>query len=247
MRSAWTLFKRLGPVGPVALISMTLPGVMGILLVIASIRYETAILHFVHGAPVSAIVLYILGFAILAGFPILPTYSVSFLGGYIFKMQLGTGASLAGYVGAAMVSYGFLHLLSGDRVEKLIDEYPRWKAVRDELLARSRWRTLGIIALLRLPPNVPFAVVNLVIVTARIGLGNYFLGTLVGVIPRTLAVVYIAATASRIEEIQGSAKWLTIVGVVATIIALAVITHLAQNAIKRIGRPETVPEDRPHA
>ena len=241
----WALMRRLGPVGPVAIISMTLPAVMGILLVLACKWYETPLKEFAAARPMLALATYVVGFAILAGFPVLPTYSVSFLGGYIFKVQMGFAASLAGYTGAAMVSYVFLHLLSGNRVENIIDEHPKWRAVRNELLARSTWRTLGIVALLRLPPNLPFAVVNLVIVTARIGLGVYFVGTMLGVVPRTLVVVYIAAAASNLGEAGASVGWLTIGGIAVAVVVLGVITHLAHNAIRAMASAPVAPRSFP--
>jgi uncharacterized membrane protein YdjX (TVP38/TMEM64 family) len=229
----WRLMKRLGPVGPVAVISMTLPAVAGAALLIVAASYQNGIQTFVDAHLAAAVVIYIVGFALLAGFPVLPTYSVSLVGGFVFKFQLGVAASLAGYIGAAMVSYLFLRLLSGERVEQVIDERPKWKAVRRALLARSFWKTLGLVALLRIPPNIPFAVVNLVIVTARIRLGVYLAGTIAGVIPRTLAVVYIASEASQFKKIE--TNWpLSLAGIGVTVLVLGVISYMAHRAIRGI-------------
>jgi uncharacterized membrane protein YdjX (TVP38/TMEM64 family) len=229
----WRLIRRLGPVGPVAVLSMTLPAVAGVTLLALAASYQAGIQAFVDTHLAAAVLIYIVGFALLSGFPVLPTYSVSLVGGFFFKFELGVAASLAGYIGAAMVSYLFLRALSGERVEQVIDERPKWKAVRRALLARSFWRTLGLVALLRIPPNVPFAVVNLVIVTARIRLGVYLAGTVAGVIPRTLAVVYIASEASRLDKIE--TNWpLSVAGIGVTVLVLGVISHLAHKAIRGI-------------
>ena len=228
-----SLFRRLGPIGPVAVISMTLPAVMGLLLVWASVKYDDTLRGFVYHHHTLALALYVLGFALLAGLPVLPTYSVSFLGGYIFGLKWGVAASLTGYLGAAMVSYLFLHALSGDHVEHVLADHPKWKAVRDELLVRSTGRTLLLVALLRVPPNLPFAVVNLVLVTARVSAPVYFAGTLLGVVPRTLAVVYIAATASKLDFSAGG-FWFYVGGIGAMIAVLAVISAMAHRAIRQI-------------
>lgn len=228
------IFRRLGPVGPVALISMTLPGVMGIVLIYLSWKHSVSVRAWISEQELVALVIYVCGFALLAGFPVLPTYSLSLIGGFFLGFGRGTGASLTGYMGAAAISYAFLRALSGNRVEAMIDERPRWKAVRDELIGRSPLRTLGITALLRLPPNLPFAVVNLVLVTSLIRPGVYFLGTFAGVVPRTLAVVYVGATASSLNE---SGPWqLKVAGLAAMLIALGVLTQQAHRALRKITR-----------
>ena len=133
----WRVIKKLGPVGPVAIVSMTLPAVAGVALLALSAKYQKEIQGFVDGNLAAALVIYVVGFAVLAGFPVLPTYSVSLVGGFFLKFELGVAASLLGYGGAALVSFLFLRVLSGERVEKVIEERPKWKAVRQALIARS--------------------------------------------------------------------------------------------------------------
>lgn len=235
LAATWAFLRQLGPVGPVAIVSMTLPGVMGIVALWQANAHRAAIYDLVQNNFSLAIVLYIASFAVLAGLPIMPTYAISLIGGYFLGVYAGFAASLAGYAGAAIVSYLFLYLLSGDRVERVIAEHPKWKIVRDELLIRSHWRTIGIIALLRLPPNLPFAVINLVLVTAKTNFGVYITGSVLGVIPRTAAVVLIASAIKDLEATDIPGKWWwTVVGIALTVVVLGVITRIAQKALHKI-------------
>jgi uncharacterized membrane protein YdjX (TVP38/TMEM64 family) len=234
--ATWAFLKQLGPIGPVALISMTVPGVMGFVLLGTANYHNQWLEHFVTENFPLAVALYIAGFALMAGLPLLPTYAISVVGSYFLGMKWGFVASLLGYTGAAMVSYVFLRLLSGDRVERVIAEHPKWKLVRDVLLIRSPWRAVGIVALLRLPPNLPFAVINLILVTSRIHLLIYLVGSVVGVVPRTLGVAYIV-TVFREEILSDKEKtnWYWIVLSIAfTLAILMLISHIAKRALSKL-------------
>jgi uncharacterized membrane protein YdjX (TVP38/TMEM64 family) len=216
------LFKRLGPAGPLAIIAVTLPALGGFLL-LASMNPAGKWLKS-HGD--AGILIYASGFALAAGLAILPTYSLAALGGSIIGYLTGRAAS-------------------GERVEALIEEQPRWATIRDALIGnktrRNPLKTLLIITLLRLPPNSPFAMTNLVLASVRVPFLLYVLGTAIGMAPRTLLVAFLA---SKIQSevfdpnAVSSPKWLIPVGVVMLVAVFAVLNHIAKKALAAATRPQ---------
>jgi len=235
------LFKRLGPAGPLAIIAVTLPALGGFLL-LASMNPAGKWLKS-HGD--AGILIYASGFALAAGLAILPTYSLAALGGWAFGMTTGFLAALAGFTGGSIIGYLTGRAASGERVEALIEEQPRWATIRDALIGnktrRNPLKTLLIITLLRLPPNSPFAMTNLVLASFRVPFLLYVLGTAIGMAPRTLLVAFLA---SKIQSevfdpnAVSSPKWLIPVGVVMLVAVFAVLNHIAKKALAAATRPQ---------
>ncbi len=228
--------RRLGPASVLAVLSLSLPALGGI----ALLWYINPIADWLVGHERAGLVVYAAAFAVLAGLALLPTYAQSILGGWAFGFGLGFPAALAGFFGGALLGYGVAHHASGDRVETLLREKPRWLAVRDALVGTGFWRALGMVALLRLPPNSPFAATNLVMSSVRVPLGAYLTGTLIGMAPRTGAAVWIAAGfrerfSSLAEGLdQPKPWWMFGVSIALLVLALGVIGHVANKAVARV-------------
>ena len=187
------------------------------------------------------IAMYIAGFAILAGLAILPTYASAILGGWAFGFAIGFPAALCGFLGGALIAYGVCRPTAGDRVEKIIAEKPKWKAVRDALVGGSALKTLGIVTLLRVPPNSPFALTNLVLSSVKVPLWIFLIGTLVGMAPRTAVAVFIAANLQDklAETLEDEAKkatpwWIIAAGIVLSLVVLGVVGLIAQKALAKM-------------
>src|SRR5262245_16966385 len=148
-----TLLQRLGPASFLGAAALFLPP-LGSLLLFANIN---TIGEWLRGHEAAGVALYIAGFALLAGLALLPTYASAILGGWAFGFPIGFPAAMAGFVGGAVIGYGVARPTASERVLALIAEKPKWKAVRDTLLGGRALKTLGIVTLLRLPPNSPFA------------------------------------------------------------------------------------------
>lgn len=189
------------------------------------------------------IVIYALGFAVLAGLALLPTYASAILGGWAFGFAFGYPAALAGFLGGSLIGYAIAKPTAGERVITLIDERPKWKVVRAALLESGFGRMLLIITLVRLPPNSPFALTNLVLASVRVPIGAYVLGTLLGMAPRTGVVLYLASQIRQkfAEHAADAAKadkpwWFIAGGVVLSIVALGVIGFIGNRALERVTR-----------
>lgn len=229
-----SLISDLGAAGPLALVSATLPAIGGFVL-LGSLNVVGPWLQSHQGI---GIALYIVGFALFAGFALLPTYAQAILGGWAFGFAIGTPAAIAGFLGAALIAYVLAKRVAGEDVQRTLDKRPEWSAVRDEIVGGGFWKTLGMVTLLRLPLNSPFALTNLVLSASRTPFVPYALGTAIGMAPRTAGAVWLAT------QIQGELNkdalkearpgWYLPVAIGSVIVVFIIITHMGNKAIKRV-------------
>jgi uncharacterized membrane protein YdjX (TVP38/TMEM64 family) len=236
--SASAIAKRLGPAGVLGILWLTLPPLGSIVL----FTYINSIGKWLSEHGMQGIVLYSACFAILAGIALIPTYASAFLGGWAFGFAAGFPAALVGFLGGSLIGYTIARLAAKDRAQQIIAENPKWQAVRDALVGGGFWKTLGIVTLVRCPPNSPFAVTNLVLASVKVKPLPYALGTLLGMAPRTGIMIYLASHL-RDRLITDAAKdtpwWYIALGVVLTFVVLGVIGLIAQRALKRVTRVES--------
>ena len=188
----------------------------------------------------SGLFIYAACFALSAGLALLPTYAQSILGGWAFGLARGFPAALCGFIFGSLVAYAVARPTASHRVSALIEQHPNWQAVRDALVGGSTLKTLGIVTLLRLPPNSPFALTNLVMASVRVPLWIYMLGTAVGMAPRTFAAVWLGQTLHQqfatFREGLDAPKpwWIFAAGIALTVLVLGVIGYIANKAIERV-------------
>jgi uncharacterized membrane protein YdjX (TVP38/TMEM64 family) len=228
---AKTVLRRLGPAGPLAVVSATLP-VIG--LVTLAALFNT-IGPWLRGLGLPGLAAYAVCFAICAGLAILPTHIQAALGGWAFGFALGFPAAMFGVVLASILGYAIALRAAGDRALALIAEKPKWKAVADSLLGSGFWRTLLIVTLVRVPPSSPFALTNLVLGVTRVNRLAYALGTALGIAPRTAAVVFLAVGVQQLgSRGPDEPRWLWVAGIVLTIAVLMVLGAMANRAVARV-------------
>ena len=233
-----SILTALGPTGLLGILWATLPAILGITLL------------FLIGPAASGldalgrwgIVVYILVFMATSGLGILPTVAQAVLGGWVFGLPMGLLAALAGFTGGSMIGYGLSRIVSRDRIETLITEYPRAQAVRDALIGRGFWSTTGILMLLRIPPNSPFALMNLVMASCKVSIPPYIIAVVIGMTPRTALFVGTAAAAAATGAVdiqtfvtEGKGGTVMIIGIVLLVAVLAVIGWISDRALKRLG------------
>ena len=227
-KEAAAIYRRLGPVGPLAIVAASLPAVGGIVLL-----WQTPDLGpWLHDHGLSGLLLYVAAFSLLAGLAILPTYAQAFLAGKAFALAGGSVGALSGLLGAASVGYLIARRASGDRAVRIIEEHPKWQAVYDALLRSGHRKSLLIVTLLRVAPNSPFAITNLVLAATRVPLPVFLGGTLLGMAPRTVAAVLIGANWP--EGDNPLKKWLFYGGIVVTLIVFGIIGAIAKQALAKI-------------
>lgn len=232
------LLKQLGPAAVLGIIAATFPAVAGILLFYNMKSISEWFLA--HGT--MGVAIFVVGFIVLAGLALLPTYAQAFLAGWAFGVAKGFPAALVGFTGAALLGYFVAERLARKNVEHVIRDRPAWGAVRDALVGSGFWRTLGIVALIRLPANSPFALTNLVLSSARTSVLPYILGTVIGMAPRTLLAVFIGKTIHTTlnqdltkETISAATpQWVWYAGIGAMVIVVLIIGQIATTALKRV-------------
>lgn len=243
LRNAIRFVRSLGPAGLLALGAIALPP-LGSIALFATFGVTAP---WLRGHAEVGILIYVVAFAVLAGLALLPTYAQSALGGFAFGITLGVPAALAGFVGGALIGYTVARRVSGDRVEKALADKPKWRAVRDAIVGRSVGggrqaflRTLGMVILLRLPPNSPFAFMNLLLASSNVPRGPFLLGTAIGMLPRTALAVVIGKGVNDVlsrEALERAAPpWVWAVSVGVTIALVAIIGVIANRALDRVTR-----------
>jgi uncharacterized membrane protein YdjX (TVP38/TMEM64 family) len=218
--SARAIAKELGPTGVLAAVASFMPAIAGIFL-LANIGDAADWLKS-HGQ--TGIAVYVGCFALLSGLALLPTYAQ------------------AVFVGGAVIAYEIGARTSGERVERLISRKPKWKAVRDALVGSrdegDLLKSIGTVSLLRLPPNSPFALMNLLLSAVKVPRLAYLVGTCIGMAPRTAAAVAIGAgikeALTRESIDRAMPRWMIIAGIAVTVGIALIIGSIANRAIKRV-------------
>ncbi|MBP7935482.1 MAG: TVP38/TMEM64 family protein [Phycisphaerae bacterium] len=229
-RKVIALLRHLGPAGVLAVISATLPALGGFVL-LGSLSWTG---NWLRGQGDQGVFIYVVGYSLLAGLALLPTYAQSITGGFCFGRFTGSLAALGGILGAATLAYVIARRASGERVVRLIEEQPKWKAVYTALVGGGFWKTLLIVALLRVPPNSPFAITNLVMAATKVSWPVYALGTVVGIAPRTVFAVYVGAQVTELStgSFSSTGQWL--ITLVVGLVVLAIIGAIANRALRTV-------------
>ncbi len=215
------------------MLAASLPGLGGFVL-LGTMKWSG---QWLRSAGDGGLLLYVAGFAIAAGLALLPTYAQSVLAGFAFGMLRGSAAALAGIAGACLIGYAVARRASGERVVRIIEEQPKWKAVCDALIGGGPLKTLAIVTLLRAPPNSPFAITNLVLASTRVPWPTYLAGTLLGIAPRTMVAVKIGADMTELNLRQGRSVAQLVVSIVSAVVVLGILGALANRAVARVTRP----------
>jgi uncharacterized membrane protein YdjX (TVP38/TMEM64 family) len=228
--------RRLVASGILGVLWSTLPPLAGLY-----ILYDLQnIAGFLQQDPQHGFWAYVAVFAITAGLGLLPTYSQSFLGGWVFGMQWGLVGAIMGFTGGAAIGYLFARLVTGESVDRWIDRHPRGRVIRDTLARGSILRTFLIVTLLRLPPNSPFAMTNYALSATRVPFWLAMAATPIGMIPRTAIVCFLAAAAVKggsqniAQAIEVTPRWTLLVGIGTSIAVIFVIGQLANRALARL-------------
>lgn len=228
-RRLWGAAKRLGPAGPLALLSGALPPLGGtVVILMIPVIAPWLRDHGYLGPPLAVL----LG-AALGATMILPMYSFMAVCGWAFGPVVGVGTALCGVVLGALLNYAWARLVCRDRVTQLIEEKPKWAVVYRELIHASPGRALLLATLIRIPPGFPFALTNFLMAAVRVPLKTVLLAAFFGSIPRTVVVAVTAAKLSSLSEQQKLGPWTIGLAVAGTVLSLVVISRLAMRALAR--------------
>lgn len=224
------MLRRLGAVGPVAIVLSFWPPLGGFVL-LATLTQLGPWLR-AHGG--QGMLIYFLFTGFLMGVSFVPTYSCAILAGWAFGFAVGWPLAMVTITVASLIAYAIGRGIARDRVLEVIAERPSWRALHRALLHETSGQTLLVVTLLRIPPTSPFALANFALAAARVPLFQYTLGTLMGVAPRTALATFAAAGLEQLRFKDVSQSWSVIAGIVATVIACVILGYLARRALRQI-------------
>jgi uncharacterized membrane protein YdjX (TVP38/TMEM64 family) len=229
--SAGAVFRSLGQLGPLALAATLLPP-LGTAVLIGTIQQSSA---WLRANDVLGLVVFVTAFAVCGGFALLPTYTPALVGGWAFGFWTGLAASMAGFAGAAAIGFGVARRVSGDRLVEVLGRHPRGLAVHDAFVQSGFLKALLVVALVRLPPNSPFALSTVGLAASRVGLAPFLAGTMVGIAPRALAAVVVGAGLARLDLAHPARSGHLLIGIATTLAVVGSLGWMAGRALRRLG------------
>ncbi len=125
-----------------------------------------------------------------------PATPLTLSAGYLFGIQQGILAVLAGATGAACIGFWISRTFLRDYVEStLLSPSTGTNGEKSSSTLIKLDKAIGeegfkLLVLIRLSPIFPFSVTNYLYGASSIGFGPYILGTLIGFVPTTAAYVY---------------------------------------------------------
>ncbi len=174
-------------------------------------------------APIIVSAVYILG-----GVLVFPVTLMIIATGLAFGAILGFAYALLGVELSAVVMYVIGQHLGHDTIRRLSH---RWLARASRRLARQG---LLAVVLLHIVPVAPFTVVNLIAGASHIRFRDFVLGTLLGMIPGTLALTLFSDQVAATIQAPDAMR-------ISTLLALAVAIGIGTWTLSRwlLGRPRT--------
>jgi len=188
---------------------------------------------YVKSAGPMGYVVYALGYAIIA--LVFPGSVLTIGAGAIFGIVGGTIVVVIGATLTATIAFLLARTVLRERVERMTADNPKFRAV-DQAVAKEGTK---IVLLVRLAAVFPFTIVNYAFGLTGIRLMPYVLTTAIGILPGTIAFVYIGAAAASVATQDRTKLLFTIAGLVIAIAVSIFVARVAHNAIRRAGVDDT--------
>ena len=170
---------------------------------------------------------------LLAAFAGAPTFALSIVAGWAFGFVDGVLSMMIATVGAAVIAWLMARFLAGRGLAAWLAEHPKLSAVHHGLLGRSPWRAGGLLFVARLPPQIPFALLNLLAGATRAPFVPFLLATFLGMLPRTALATWTASTMATINfERPETAIW-SFLGLLVAALLVIWVGVLARGILRR--------------
>lgn len=178
------------------------------------------------------------GVMVVCGLALMPTNVIGIIGGFAFGFDLGLALLITAVVGAAFISFLIHRRIVGDTVPDLALKHPKAQAVYKALVGQGFVRTTLIILLIRFSIIMPFALTNFLLASARVPPSTFLLGTFVGMLPRSGAVVLTGAGLSELTLEAPTDFWFIFLGIAASLVSIIVISVISRRALEKMTQPE---------
>jgi uncharacterized membrane protein YdjX (TVP38/TMEM64 family) len=209
-----------------------------IVLILAAVLFPlrdwtAALLAWVAGRGAWAVVLLVLAW-VPAALLLVPGSILTLGTGFLLGLAWGIPVVSAGSTLGATAVFLFGRRLGRDWVRSRIGGRNALRGV-DRALEREG---LKVVLLLRLSPLIPYNALNYALSLTGVGLREFVLGSWIGMLPGTLLYVWLGAGARSLAAVvsgtyERPAAWLVLfgAGLIATAIAVAIVTRAARSAL----------------
>jgi uncharacterized membrane protein YdjX (TVP38/TMEM64 family) len=189
----------------------------------------------VQGLGVAGIALYSLVYALCCVL-FVPASILTLGAGAIYGLGTGVAAVLIGATLGAVASFLLARTLLRERIERMTADNKRVRAL-DRAIGKEGAK---IVFLVRLAPVFPFTYINYAFGLTGIATLPYALASFFGMIPGTIAYVYLgsAAAGAASGDTDATRKAVQIVGALAALVVTIVVARIATRAIREAGVEE---------
>jgi uncharacterized membrane protein YdjX (TVP38/TMEM64 family) len=174
-------------------------------------------------------VVYALGYGVVATF--FPASILTLGAGALFGVVGGSIVVIFGATIAATLAFLLARTILRKKVEAMAEKNPKFRAV-DRAISREGPK---IVVLIRLSAIFPFMFVNYAFGLTGIGLVPYVISTFLGIIPVTIAIVYLGAAGAAVATQQSARSIIALIGAVIAVGVSAYVGRIATRAVKRAG------------
>ena len=148
--------------------------------------------------------------------------------GLVFGVVKGSILVSVASVAAATVSFLIGRYLAREKVAKLIEKQPKFKAI-DSAVAKEGWKIVGLV---RLSPVFPFVFLNYAFGVTQVSLRDYVVASWIGMMPGTIMYVYIGSLGKIASSGTGTLQLvLNVVGLLATVAVTVYVTKIAKKEL----------------
>jgi uncharacterized membrane protein YdjX (TVP38/TMEM64 family) len=181
--------------------------------------------HYVQGLGALGYGVYALGYAIIGLF--VPASILTIGAGALFGVVGGSIVVAIGATLAATIAFMLARTVLRKRIERMVEKNPKFRAV-DRAIAREGAK---IVLLVRLSAVFPFLFVNYAFGLTGIGALEYAVATFIGILPGTVAFVYLGAAGAAAATQSRTKTIITVIGVVIAFAVSIFVARIANRAL----------------
>lgn len=133
---------------------------------------------------------------ILVGLALMPSHLTSLFAGLLFGLVGGLPVAVGIVLIGTVIGYAIGRRLTGGDLRALVDRFRWGRRLAAEMIDAPTGKAILVVALARLPPQMPFAMGNVLAASSGIRLVPLVVGTALGMAPRIGLVVWIGAELS---------------------------------------------------
>ena len=198
--------------------------------VIPAKQWAISFVEAMHGQGALAVVIFAAAY-VAASLLLIPGSVLTLGAGFIYGPVWGTVLVGPAATVAAMIAFAISRRLGRARIAARVQKNPKFAAL-DRAIGRSGFK---ITLLVRLSPIFPYGLLNYALGVTEIRFRDYFWATALGMLPGTVAYVYLGSLVTSATELGSGVgrSWLYWVGGAFTLVSSIAITAIARRALRR--------------